>query len=287
LATCLSRSGQHQQAASLFEESIARGDCDANLYGNAASARLLQGDVQRALHLCGAGVALAPDNQACLALTGTAYRLLDDERDEELNRYDSLIHVIDLEPPFGFADMATFNAELDTYLDRLHPHTREHIAQSLRGGSQTVEEVFASGHRLIDLLQQRIDDAMKRYIEALPRDETHPFLSRRKSAFAYNGSWSSRLQDKGFHANHLHPAGWISSCYYVAVPDAAGDEEAREGWIKFGEPDIQVPLAQPVRRAIQPAPGRLVLFPSYMWHGTIAFRSNQARTTIAFDAIPV
>jgi hypothetical protein len=29
-----------------------------------------------------------------------------------------------------------------------------------------------------------------------------------------------------------------------------------------------------------------VLFPSYMWHGTIPFRSSQHRTTIAFDAIP-
>jgi hypothetical protein len=29
-----------------------------------------------------------------------------------------------------------------------------------------------------------------------------------------------------------------------------------------------------------------VLFPSYMWHGTIAFRGEASRTTIAFDAVP-
>jgi hypothetical protein len=33
--------------------------------------------------------------------------------------------------------------------------------------------------------------------------------------------------------------------------------------------------------------GRLVLFPSYMWHGTVPFLSPTARTTIAFDAIPL
>jgi hypothetical protein len=33
-------------------------------------------------------------------------------------------------------------------------------------------------------------------------------------------------------------------------------------------------------------PGRLILFPSYMWHGTVPFRATAARTTIAFDAVP-
>ena len=79
--------------------------------------------------------------------------------------------------------------------------------------------------------------------------------------------------------------GWISSCYYVGVPGAVADESAKQGWIKFGEPDFKVEL--PLRRAIQPRPGRLVLFPSYMWHGTIPFRSEEKRTTIAFDVVPL
>jgi hypothetical protein len=80
--------------------------------------------------------------------------------------------------------------------------------------------------------------------------------------------------------------GWISSCYYVAVPKAVEDTQARQGWIKFGEPSFPLPLKDAIRRAIQPRPGRLVLFPSYMWHGTIPFHDAQPRTTIAFDVIP-
>lgn len=68
------------------------------------------------------------------------------------------------------------------------------------------------------------------------------------------------------------------------MPDAVKDEKAKQGWIKFGEPSFDVGLG--IRRAIQPVPGRLVLFPSYMWHGTISFHSDAARTTIAFDAVP-
>jgi hypothetical protein len=64
------------------------------------------------------------------------------------------------------------------------------------------------------------------------------------------------------------------------------DSSAKQGWIKFGEPSFQTAMGDAIRRAIQPVPGQLVLFPSYMWHGTNPFRSKAARTTIAFDAIP-
>jgi hypothetical protein len=114
----------------------------------------------------------------------------------------------------------------------------------------------------------------------------HPLASRRSKGFRFPGSWSSRLRDQGFHTNHIHPVGWISSCYYVAVPDAVTDEGARQGWIKFGEPSFAVPQGGGTLRSVKPVPGRLVLFPSYMWHGTVPFSSPMARTTIAFDAIP-
>jgi hypothetical protein len=41
----------------------------------------------------------------------------------------------------------------------------------------------------------------------------------------------------------------------------------------------------PPRRIVEPGPGRLVLFPSYMWHGTIPFAAGD-RLTAAFDYQP-
>ena len=116
------------------------------------------------------------------------------------------------------------------------------------------------------------------YAQKLIRDKNS------RDSFGYAGAWSSRMKAHGFHDNHIHPQGWISSCYYVAVPQATEDQDTRQGWIKFGEPASQTGLKE--RRAIQPLPGRLVLFPSYMWHGTIPFAENSVRTTIAFDAVP-
>ncbi|HWY63064.1 MAG TPA: putative 2OG-Fe(II) oxygenase [Rhizomicrobium sp.] len=286
LATARSRLGRHDEAAALFETLVEKNRTDANLCGNAASAAIARGDAARALTLCEMGHAIAPANQVCLALMGTALRLVGDERDEALSGYDEFVRVFDLDPPEGFSDMANFNAELNAYLDRLHPHAREHVAQSLRGGSQTVLQVFGAGHDLVDRLERRIREAAARYIADMRADATHPFLSRRRRGFQYSGSWSSRLSAQGYHANHFHPEGWISSCYYVAVPEAVKDTQSRQGWIKFGEPDFATPLPQPVRRTLQPVPGRLILFPSYMWHGTIPFHDSAARTTIAFDAVP-
>ena len=47
--------------------------------------------------------------------------------------------------------------------------------------------------------------------------------------------------------------------------------------------ETQTILAQ---KYIKPAIGKLVLFRSYMWHGTNPFESDSTRTTVAFDVVP-
>jgi uncharacterized protein (TIGR02466 family) len=108
---------------------------------------------------------------------------------------------------------------------------------------------------------------------------------RNRGAARFTGAWSVRLRRQGHHVNHFHPDGWISSAYYVEVPPEAADLKAQSGWIKFGEPRYEVPGATP-ERFIQPKPGRLVLFPSYMWHGTNAIYGDAPRMSIAFDIKP-
>jgi hypothetical protein len=62
-------------------------------------------------------------------------------------------------------------------------------------------------------------------------------------------------------------------------------EASQEGWIKFGEPRWPIPGCK-VERVVQPKEGRVVLFPSFMWHGTIPFSSGE-RLTAPFDVVPV
>jgi tetratricopeptide (TPR) repeat protein len=285
-ANTLGMMNRHGEALAAFEAVIARHGGTAEVYRRAAEPALLSGDPQKAAWLCDQALRLAPHDGGTLAILSIASRLLEDGRDEALNGYDTLVRDFDLAPPDGFSDMESFNAELNAELDRLHPQTREFINQSLRGGTQTPEHLFPAGLPLVTKLKQRIDEAVARYIAELGEDPSHPLLSRRARDFRYAGSWSSRLRDCGFHVNHIHQDGWISSCYYVALPEAVKDQTAKQGWIKFGEPALEVALKNPIRRAIQPVPGKLVLFPSYMWHGTVPFRDQAARTTIAFDVVP-
>jgi tetratricopeptide (TPR) repeat protein len=283
-ATTLTTLKRHGEAMALLDAMLAKTPQDFRLRAAAANAALYGGDASKAAALLETVVAHAPHDHNSLARLSTAWRLLGDARDETLMEYDGLIAIFDLEPPQGFSSMTDFNAALEAELAALHPPTREFLGQSLRTGTQTSGHLFGGGHALVERLKHRIDDAVARYIAGLRDDPRHPLHGRRGKDFSYAGSWSSRLSDCGFHINHIHPLGWISSCYYVGVPDAVTDEKAMQGWIKFGEPDFESGL--PARRAIQPQPGRLVLFPSYMWHGTVPFRSDAKRTTIAFDVAP-
>lgn len=78
--------------------------------------------------------------------------------------------------------------------------------------------------------------------------------------------------------------GWISSAFHVAVPSAVN--EGRQGWLKFGEPELPTTPKLEAEYFIKPTPGTLILFPSYMWHGTVPFGGAEPRLTAAFDALP-
>ncbi len=286
LAQVLTRLGAFGEASAQFDRVLQSGRATADTCSAYAENLLRAGDPEKGLALSEQALSRAPDDQLAIALWGTALRRLSDARESELNDYENFLRIYDLDPPEGFSDMAAFNAALNASLDPLHTDRREHINQTLRLGTKTLGNLFGTGNRLVDLLQAQIDKAIADFLAEMKESAQHPLLRRRTRAFAYAGSWSVRLSDCGFHTNHVHPKGWISSAYYVDVPGVAADPAARQGWIKFGEPNFDAGLADPIRRAVQPVPGRLVLFPSYMWHGTIPFRSASTRTTIAFDVLP-
>jgi len=277
---------QFEPAVAAYEKSLALQPGDIATQVNLAGTLLQVGEFSRALGLAEAVVAGEPDDQGALAVYELALRANGDARADLLADYERQVQIFDLDPPDGFASMADFNAALNARLDNLHRDRREHIDQTLRHGTQTMEPLFDGSDALIAALRGRIEQAVATYIARMAGSGKNPLSARRRHGFRFSGSWSSRLHDCGFHTNHIHPKGWISSCYYVAVPDVVEDAQARQGWIKFGEPAFAMALRDPIRRAVKPAPGRLVLFPSYMWHGTVPFHSASARTTIAFDAIP-
>jgi len=121
----------------------------------------------------------------------------------------------------------------------------------------------------------------------MPEEAGHPFLGRRSGAFDFSGSWSCCLNSMGYHTNHIHPKGWISSAYYVDLPPDVVAEAENQGALKFGESPFGLGEHDRPTRIVTPAVGKLVLFPSYFWHGTVRFTANRPRLSVAFDVVPV
>ncbi|MFM9977210.1 MAG: putative 2OG-Fe(II) oxygenase, partial [Sphingomonadaceae bacterium] len=198
---------------------------------------------------------------------------------------------LDGDPPFvAHYDLAFPPGELDrlaAHLRRLHTTKHHPAEQSLRGGTQTEGSLLLRADPALDRVRQLILDAVRRYVDALPAfDARHPLLGTPRHTLRFAGSWSVRLAAQGFHVCHTHPLGWISSALYVSLPEADGLGEPPAGWLELGTPPPDLRLDLPAYRRVEPKPGRLVLFPSTMWHGTIPFGDGE-RLTIAFDvAVP-
>lgn len=288
LARALSRCGRLSRALELHERACTLAPDDASLHRHRALSLLLDDRPELALVAAERSLALAPLDQHALAVLGLCWRLLGDPREAWLNDYDRLVRVVDVDPPRGWATIAAFNAELAAELERLHVDRRAPVDQTLRHGTQTYGTLFAQGHRLVDALRDALAIEIADQLRDLPTDAAHPFLSRRSPNWRFTDSWSSRLHAQGHHTSHVHPHGWVSAVYYVEVPDSIQHDGSNDaGWLHFGEPDLDLgSRAGPVKR-VPPRPGRLVLFPSMMWHGTRPFAGDGWRLTVAFDIEPI
>lgn len=206
------------------------------------------------------------------------WRLTDDPRWEWLEGDERLVGIYDLSGALPSLDA------LAERLRALHLALGQPLEQSVRGGTQTDGILFSRTDPEIRDLRRAVVDAVATHVAGLPpADQTHPVLAiRRDAPIRFAGSWSVRLRASGHHANHVHPAGWFSSAFYVVLPVASELGSPPAGWLTLGEPQAELGVDLPPFRTVEPKPGRLVLFPSIMWHGTRPFDAGE-RMTVAFD----
>ncbi|WP_426662468.1 tetratricopeptide repeat protein [Rhodanobacter aciditrophus] len=251
-----------------------------------AAALLGTGDARGALAHCDVLLAGAPDDQYLIALQTTAWRLLGDARHDAYCDYAHLVRRFRLQAPPGWADLAGFLADLKRSLERLHdPQGHPLLFQSLRHGTETTGDLARYADPVIQALFKAFDAPIRDYLAHIGHGDD-PLRRRNRGDYRYNGSWSVRLRSAGYHTSHVHPRGWISSACYIDLPDGIAGAATPDGCLAFGEPGIVTVPPLHAQHAVRPAPGELVLFPSYLWHGTVPFRSAQARLTVAFDAVP-
>lgn len=247
-----------------------------------AECLLALGQAEAALVPIEALRAREPLNQHVLAFQATAWRMLDDARYRQLYDYDAFVRPYRLETPQGWTSLEAYLVDLARALHDLHTLKTHPVGQSLRGGSQTAAALAQSDDPAIKAFFQTIDKPIRDYMAAVGQGDD-PLRARNTGAYRIQGSWSVRLRPNGFHADHIHSNGWLSSACHIELPSAVAGE-GREGWLRFGAPPGLPNLA--AEHHVQPQPGTLVLFPSYMWHGTQPFGGEASRLTLAFDVVP-
>ena len=285
IGALLESSDRLDEALPHLREAVLRAPRSVPARRNLIRALLRMGGAREALALCEQLSAQFPDDQLLIAQQATALRLLGAAEYHELYDYARLVKTFALEPVTPFASIGEFNAAFARELASLHRANRHPLEQSLRGGSQT-ERNLPRDNPVVAAFFAMLDAPIRKYIAALRVDDRkHPVDRRRRAGYRVSGSWSVQLRAGGFHLNHVHPRGWLSSAYYVSLPDVS-DADTRAGWLKLGEPGIPIPRCT-AEHFVKPEAGTLVLFPSYFWHGTVPFAEGGPRITAAFDVVPV
>ncbi|MFN9044398.1 MAG: tetratricopeptide repeat protein [Betaproteobacteria bacterium] len=296
LGSCLVRLGAVDTGLTSHREALAMAPTDPEILSNLCTSLLVAGRPDEALAIACQACELAPAHQRALALRGLARRLLG-LPETGASDLSAEVRRISLPAPPGWSDIRAFNQDLATELRILHgADRRQPIDQSLRGGTQTFGNLFASSLPAVTALKQSIADAVTRTIATMPdagdAAEPHPYFRRRPAtpdSWRFDTAWSSRLSQGGFHTDHVHPHGWMSSVYYVHLPPGVDDQVRRQGWLRFGVPEFPIPGVTAdslVQHLVQPVEGLLVLFPSMRWHGTTPFDAVGERLTVAFDVLP-
>ncbi|MEP1385235.1 MAG: putative 2OG-Fe(II) oxygenase [Paraglaciecola sp.] len=225
-----------------------------------------------------------PNNQYFWALYTTSLRLLGDEHYHELCNFSEYVQSRELILPNRFTCIEDFNSELKVALQTLHV-TKEHpLEQSLVSGTQTPGELLNRPIPIIKELNKALKLTAEQVFSNLPKNLPKPLLQM-KNEFEFSASWSVNLKSSGYHKSHVHSKGYFSSVYYVSVPKDL-DHSKRAGWLYLGRPEVDSTVELKAEKWVKPEPGKLVLFPSFMWHGTEPFKSIDNRLTVAFDILP-
>jgi uncharacterized protein (TIGR02466 family) len=226
------------------------------------------------------GLMHEPRDQAALAALAVAASQCGDDIARRLLDFDRIVHTaifasdIDVE-----ALTAEILAQPSLRYDRNQKTTRD--------GGQTGNLVEAATPALATFVARLHEEAAARIAAAAERFErdAHPLARTQPQRWQIN-LWATVLKEQGRQAPHLHPSGWLSGVYYVAVPDICETSEA--GWLEFGRPPAELTIDEtlPMRRLL-PRAGELTTFPSYLYHRTVPHVGREPRISLAFDVVPL
>jgi tetratricopeptide (TPR) repeat protein len=286
LGTCLQEVDRLDEALTAHRNALQANPDYPDAAMNVSDALVQAGRPDEAIRACVEYLRRHPGDSGVLATKSIALN--------EAGEAQKLAELVDLEhfvqpmhhdPPSGFRDMADFNRELIAHVMRHPTLVVAPASHTTMNGKQTgTLNIGVKGP--IQALESLIGKAVERYIENVENFASHPVVAHRPQKYELS-IWGTVLEGEGFQAPHIHPSGWLSGVFYPQVPSIVEEGQEKEGWIEFGQPGPEYHFTKPAPlRLVKPEPGAMVVFPSYMFHRTIAFQSDETRISIAFDVVP-
>jgi hypothetical protein len=202
---------------------------------------------------------------------------------DKLGRSEDLIDLMAVDRLVTVHDLPydpNFHAALEREL-RAHPSlTYEPEGLVTRAGRQSDDLASTSTPALSRLAQMARIHLGRRHAEL--GSGHHPWLRSKPLEWSLT-MWGTILQPGGTVDPHIHAPNWLSGVYYPAVSaEIARGEEGGFGLGLF--PEILGGGGDPTVLAARP--GRLILFPSWLWHATLPFSGRTERVSFAFDLVP-
>jgi uncharacterized protein (TIGR02466 family) len=271
-----------QGAVPVLERAVALETKSVESTSSLALALVRRGDLRAALELLEGSLARAPGRTRDLALKAVVLdRLGEREEADALLDYKRLVFPSRPTAPAGFADIDTFNQALAAYV-LAHPSLEESpIRHATRGGRHS-GDLLADSTPITEALHSLIESQVERYAARGADPAAHPFVADAPENVTLT-AWAIVLERGGCQIPHIHSASWVSGVYYVRMPELPADR-SHEGWLEFGSPDPALSGGHELpTHLFRPVPGAMVIFPSYLYHRTIAFDAPGLRVSVAFD----
>ena len=270
----LMRQGRYREAEGFTAAVAAVDPADANLVGLRAAR--LRDDPEGLLAMCEAALAHRPG--VCEALYWKAIALALLGRSSEASAVmaiESYVQVSRLPVPDGFDGNAPFHAALRDEI-RTNPTIHADPVGHASSHGRRTRTFPMPGDGAASALLVAIREAISAYADGLRGD--HEFVAARPESATIN-AWALTFGGAGHQLVHHHPEAWLTGVYYVAA-EAGGVA----GAIRIGTLPASLGIEPPWPvLELQPVPGTLILFPSFVPHETVPPGEGKERISIAFD----
>lgn len=204
--------------------------------------------------------------------------------DEALKLVDLTRHVaqVSLAPTSEFGSVEQFNRMLASEI-----LTRP-LDDADRKEFDIDRDMFRRRSPLYDALRKFVCRAIDDYLAQADERGLSEVMPPLPESGMLGGS-SVVLREDGHNGEHLHRRGYVSTVYYVSVPDCIAEARDERGALALGKCEKYTGGYIPCwgTRYIRPVSGTLVLFPSHVFHDVVPSQSDQPRISIAADLWPV